>query len=88
MLKTKFKHSVYMMKAKAEAEAKEMQAQGMKRGEDFLDCRFITRFLTPFPLSTLLAYSFSAPCLSCRNERRSAAKHSTAQHTRASGGGS
>lgn len=29
-----------MMKAKAEAEAKEMQAQGMKRGEDFLDCKW------------------------------------------------
>lgn len=28
-----------MMKAKAEAEAKEMQAEGMKRGEDFLDCK-------------------------------------------------
>lgn len=27
-----------MMKAKAEAEAKQMQAQGLKRGEDFLDC--------------------------------------------------
>lgn len=27
-----------MMKAKAEAEAKELQAKGMKRGEDFLDC--------------------------------------------------
>lgn len=28
-----------MMKAKAEAEAKQMQAQGLKRGEDFLDCK-------------------------------------------------
>lgn len=28
------------MKAKAEAEAKEMQAEGMKRGEDFLDCKY------------------------------------------------
>lgn len=27
-----------MMKAKAEAEAKEMQAKGLKRGEDFVDC--------------------------------------------------
>lgn len=27
------------MKAKAEAEAKQMQAQGLKRGEDFLDCK-------------------------------------------------
>lgn len=26
-----------MMKAKAEAEAKQMQAQGLKRGEDFVD---------------------------------------------------
>lgn len=32
-------YSVYMMKAKAEAEAKEMQAKGMNRGEDFLDCK-------------------------------------------------
>lgn len=32
------KVGVYMMKAKAEAEAKEMQAEGLKRGEDFLDC--------------------------------------------------
>ncbi|PSR74083.1 hypothetical protein BD289DRAFT_487477 [Coniella lustricola] len=31
------KVGVYMMEAKAEAEAKEMQAQGLKRGEDFLD---------------------------------------------------
>ncbi|POS77209.1 hypothetical protein DHEL01_v204406 [Diaporthe helianthi] len=28
---------VFMMKAKAEAEAEEMQAQGLKRGEDFVD---------------------------------------------------
>ncbi|KAI3398824.1 hypothetical protein diail_8515 [Diaporthe ilicicola] len=28
---------VFMMKAKAEAEAKEMQAKGLKRGEDFAD---------------------------------------------------
>lgn len=28
-----------MMKAKAEAEAKEMQAKGLKRGEDFVDCK-------------------------------------------------
>lgn len=27
-----------MMKAKAETEAKEMQAKGLKRGEDFVDC--------------------------------------------------
>lgn len=27
------------MKAKAEAEAKQMQAQGLKRGEDFVDCK-------------------------------------------------
>lgn len=32
-------NSVYVMKAKAEAEAKQMQAQGLKRGEDFLDCK-------------------------------------------------
>lgn len=32
------KIGVYMMKAKAEAEAKQMQAQGLKRGEDFVDC--------------------------------------------------
>ncbi|CAN8103000.1 unnamed protein product [Discula destructiva] len=31
------KVGIYMMKAKAEAEAKEMQAEGLKRGEDFLD---------------------------------------------------
>lgn len=31
------KFGVYMMKAKAEAEAKQMQAQGLKRGEDFVD---------------------------------------------------
>ncbi|KAJ4389691.1 hypothetical protein N0V93_007163 [Gnomoniopsis smithogilvyi] len=31
------KMGVFLMKAKAEAEAKEMQAEGMKRGEDFLD---------------------------------------------------
>ncbi|KAK7738644.1 hypothetical protein SLS63_001981 [Diaporthe eres] len=31
------KFGVFMMKAKAEAEAKEMQAQGLKRGEDFVD---------------------------------------------------
>jgi hypothetical protein len=30
-----------MMKAKAEAEAKEMQAKGLKRGEDFVDCESI-----------------------------------------------
>lgn len=41
------KYSVYMMKAKAEAEAKQMQAQGLKRGEDFLDCKshLTARFL-------------------------------------------
>ncbi|KAL2281659.1 hypothetical protein FJTKL_11539 [Diaporthe vaccinii] len=33
------KFGVFMMKAKAEAEAKEMQAQGLKRGEDFVDCK-------------------------------------------------
>lgn len=33
-----FLPSVFMMKAKAEAEAKEMQAKGLKRGEDFVDC--------------------------------------------------
>lgn len=38
-------YSVYMMKAKAEAEAKEMQAKGMKRGEDFLDCKWVVFFL-------------------------------------------
>ncbi|KAG8168187.1 hypothetical protein KVR01_003876 [Diaporthe batatas] len=31
------KFGVFMMKAKAEAEAKEMQAKGLKRGEDFVD---------------------------------------------------
>lgn len=36
-----------MMKAKAEAEAKEMQAKGLKRGEDFVDCE-------PTPPSLLL----------------------------------
>ncbi|KAJ4415186.1 hypothetical protein N0V82_007487 [Gnomoniopsis sp. IMI 355080] len=30
------KMGVWMMKAKAEAEAKEMQAKGMKEGEDFV----------------------------------------------------
>lgn len=35
-----FLPSVFMMKAKAEAEAKEMQAKGLKRGEDFVDCEF------------------------------------------------
>lgn len=34
------KVGVFMMKAKAEAEAKEMQAKGLKRGEDFLDCEY------------------------------------------------
>lgn len=33
-----------MMKAKAEAEAKEMQAKGMKRGEDFLDCKYFISY--------------------------------------------
>lgn len=32
------KNSVYVLKAKGEAEAKELQAQGLKRGEDFFDC--------------------------------------------------
>lgn len=32
-----------MMKAKAEAEAKEMQAKGLKRGEDFVDCESCLR---------------------------------------------
>ncbi|KUI68813.1 hypothetical protein VM1G_04236 [Cytospora mali] len=31
------KFGVYVMKAKAEAEAKQMQVQGLKRGEDFAD---------------------------------------------------
>jgi len=30
-----------MFKAKAEAEKKKLQAQGMKAGEDFVDCTFI-----------------------------------------------
>lgn len=46
-----------MMKAKAEAEAKEMQAKGMKRGEDFLDCTcFISLFvekLWSYPIMSL-----------------------------------
>lgn len=43
--------SVFMMKAKAEAEAKEMQAKGMKRGEDFVDCEFCAfQFTTRRPL--------------------------------------
>jgi hypothetical protein len=29
---------VYMFKVKAEAEKKKMEAQGMKAGEDFVDC--------------------------------------------------
>lgn len=47
------KVGVFVMKAKAEAEAKEMQAEGLKRGEDFLDCEFrllccfSTEFLNP-----------------------------------------
>ncbi|KAF3767393.1 hypothetical protein M406DRAFT_355560 [Cryphonectria parasitica EP155] len=31
------KFGVYFMKAEAEAEAKKMEAEGLKRGEDFLD---------------------------------------------------
>ncbi|ROW09460.1 hypothetical protein VMCG_02229 [Cytospora schulzeri] len=31
------KFGVYVMKAEAEAEAKKLQAQGLKRGEDFAD---------------------------------------------------
>ncbi|KAK7748820.1 hypothetical protein SLS53_000844 [Cytospora paraplurivora] len=31
------KVGVYVLKAKGEAEAKELQAQGLKRGEDFFD---------------------------------------------------
>ena len=38
------KNSVYLMKAKAEAEAKQLQAQGLKRGEDFLDCKPLSSF--------------------------------------------
>lgn len=36
-----------MMKAKAEAEAKEMQAKGLKRGEDFVDCESLLSCLCP-----------------------------------------
>lgn len=39
--------SVFMMKAKAEAEAKEMQAKGLKRGEDFVDCKCLILFIMP-----------------------------------------
>jgi len=31
---------VYLFKAKAMAEKKKLQAQGMKAGEDFVDCKF------------------------------------------------
>ena len=30
----------YMFKAKAKAEEKKMEAEGLKRGEDFVDCKF------------------------------------------------
>ena len=33
------KIGVYMFKAKAKAQEKKMQAEGLKRGEDFLDCK-------------------------------------------------
>jgi len=36
------KIGVYMFKAKAAAEKKKLQAQGMKAGEDFLDCESCT----------------------------------------------
>ncbi len=32
-------HRVFMFKAKAEAEKKKLQAQGLKAGEDFVDCK-------------------------------------------------
>jgi hypothetical protein len=34
------KVGVFVFKAKAVAEAKEMQAKGMKAGEDFVGCKF------------------------------------------------
>lgn len=46
------------MKAKAEAEAKEMQAQGLKRGEDFVDCELNNAFFVSFYLFFFLS-SFS-----------------------------
>lgn len=78
---TKFKYSVYMMKAKAEAEAKEMQAQGLQRGEDFLDCRLTTRFLASLMCSPLLlvacVYFFVLIVLPFSSER--AAERSSAR---------
>jgi hypothetical protein len=36
------KVGVFVFKAKAVAEAKEMQAQGMQAGQDFVGCKFAT----------------------------------------------
>jgi hypothetical protein len=47
-----------MMKAKAEAEAKEMQAKGLKRGEDFVDCESVpspTTYLKSCPRANAAA---------------------------------
>ncbi len=49
-----------MFKAKAEAEKKTMQSQGMKAGEDFLDCAYIL----PSSFSCLLAIRPSLPLAS------------------------
>lgn len=49
-----------MMKAKAEAEAKEMQAKGLKRGEDFVDCE---------PPPSSVVYARAHVCCTSRDPR-------------------
>lgn len=68
------------MKAKAEAEAKEMQAKGLKRGEDFVDCEsvpssatYLTQVMPAYKMQLPLLVPTSVPCarLGSRSSRSS-----------------
>lgn len=48
-LTTDLDDSVMLFKAKAKAEQKKLQAQGMKMGEDFVGCKFLSGPFQEYP---------------------------------------